>query len=63
MFSLEECIGAVSDGLGEYRQALLFFYCQHLQMIQILANTNLEIVELAAHRKPESVVLTVGRVV
>ena len=43
--------------------ALLFFYCQHLQMIQILANTNLEIVELAADRKPESVVLTVGRVV
>lgn len=43
--------------------ALLFFYCQHLQIIQSLANTNLEIVELLAHRKPESVVLTVGRVV
>ena len=43
--------------------ALLFFYCQHLQIIESLANTNLETVELLAHRKPESVLLTVGRVV
>ena len=58
MFSLEECIGAVSDGLRESTgRPLLFFYCQQLQIGEILANTNPEIVELlvlVAHRKPES---------
>lgn len=50
MFSLEECIGAVSDGLREYKQCLVVFLLPTF-------TDHTEIVELLAHRKPESAVL------